>query len=131
MTSDQTHSHRFVSPFNTVRIAFHLEGAGVALACGILYGQSGGSWMLFAALLLVPDLMMLGYLAGPRVGAALYNLGHTYIGPLALAGIGAWTGTQTPLLIGLIWGAHTGMDRALGYGLKYPIGFKDTHLGRV
>jgi hypothetical protein len=26
---------------------------------------------------------------------------------------------------------HIGMDRALGFGLKYETDFKDTHLGRV
>jgi hypothetical protein len=31
----------------------------------------------------------------------------------------------------LIWLAHIGMDRMLGYGLKYSGGFKDTHLGRL
>ena len=30
-----------------------------------------------------------------------------------------------------IWTAHIAMDRALGYGLKLPTGFTDTHLGRI
>jgi hypothetical protein len=33
--------------------------------------------------------------------------------------------------VALIWFAHIGMDRTVGYGLKYPTSFKDTHLQRV
>ncbi len=87
--------------------------------------------MQFTLLFLVPDIFMLGYLAGPRIGAALYNAGHSYLGPLILAGVGSLANAQMPLLIALIWGAHIGIDRAIGYGLKYGSGFKDTHLGRV
>ena len=86
------------------------------------------SWGLFAALLLAPDLFMVGYLSGARLGAALYNAAHTYVGPLALGGLAL--GLGRPLLggIALIWAAHVGMDRALGFGLKHPTGFHDTHL---
>jgi hypothetical protein len=74
---------------------------------------------------------MLGYLAGPVQGARAYNLVHSYVLPLLL--IAASLFTAWPLLqaIGLIWTAHVGMDRALGYGLKLPSGFQDTHLGRI
>ena len=130
MAQHQILPRRFaaVSP---IRITLRSEGAGAALASMVLYGQLGGSWAVFTALLLVPDIVMLGYLAGPRIGAAVYNLGHSYLGPLMLAGIGAVTDGRIALLVALIWGAHIGMDRALGYGLKYPSGFRDTHLGRV
>lgn len=130
MTLNHTQSRQPLA-LHPLRYVLQWEGAGVAVACGVIYGQNGGSWLLFAALLLVPDIVMLGYLAGPRMGAAVYNLGHSYSGPLTLAAIGAATDTQITLLIALIWGAHIGMDRALGYGLKYASGFKDTHLGRV
>jgi hypothetical protein len=33
--------------------------------------------------------------------------------------------------VALIWLAHIGFDRALGYGLKYKAGFGFTHLGRI
>jgi hypothetical protein len=33
--------------------------------------------------------------------------------------------------VALIWFAHISMDRTVGYGLKYPTSFKDTHLERV
>lgn len=85
----------------------------------------------FASLFLVPDLSMLGYLRGPRVGAVCYDAAHSYVGPLALLGVGGLAAAPTAVAIALIWIAHVGFDRALGYGLKYGTAFRDTHLGRV
>lgn len=105
-----------------------LEGALVLFAAVVGYAFLGTSWWLFLVLLLVPDGFMVGYLAGPRLGALIYNLGHTYAVPM---GLGAAAVSLEHALIGapaLIWAAHVGMDRALGYGLKYPSGFHDTHL---
>ena len=82
-------------------------------------------------MLLVPDLAMLAYAAGPRLGAACYNAAHSLIGPAALAALGVWAAQPTPLSLALIWAAHIGIDRMLGYGLKYASGFRATHLGRV
>ena len=74
---------------------------------------------------------MLGYLAGPRIGAAAYNAVHSYVGPIILL-VGAVTlGAPIGIAIALIWSAHIGIDRALGFGLKYPEGFAFTHLGRI
>lgn len=107
-----------------------LEG-GVALAgASIAYSMLGGRWGMFALLFLLPDLSMLGYLAGPRVGAACYNAAHSTLGPAALALLGAMSGAHALLLVSCIWAAHVGFDRMLGYGLKYPSAFGDTHLGR-
>ncbi len=103
------------------------EGALVLVAAVVAYHHLGGSWWLFAAFFLAPDLSMLGYLAGPRVGAACYNLVHTYLAPGALALIGAIDPSVLPAAV--IWFAHLGFDRFLGYGLKYPTTFGDTHLG--
>jgi hypothetical protein len=112
------------------RLLLRLEGALLLALAVLAYRELGGGWELFAALFLVPDLALLGYLAGPRVGAALYNAGHSLLGPalLALAAhlLGA-SGTALPLA--LVWAAHVGFDRLLGYGLKYPAGFAHTHLG--
>lgn len=102
--------------------------AGLAIG---LYAGSDASWWLFAVLLLAPDLGMLGYLAGPRVGAATYNLTHGLVLPLALAAVGLWASSAVLVAAALVWVAHVGIDRALGYGLKHPSGFADTHLGRV
>ena len=74
---------------------------------------------------------MLGYLIGPRAGAAVYNVAHTTALALPLALAGFFAGEPALLAVALIWIAHIGFDRALGYGLKYPSGFGDTHLGRI
>ena len=106
----------------------HLEGAAVAALALFAYQWNHGSWGLFAVLFLVPDVSMVGYLANVRAGAAAYNAIHTYVGPLCLALYSFSTDHRTVLLISLIWIAHIGFDRMLGYGLKYPTFFKDTHL---
>jgi hypothetical protein len=108
-----------------------IEGATLLAASVMLYWANGGSWWLFALLLLAPDLSALGYLAGPRIGAGAYNAFHSYPLPAALGLIGMLWGTPLVVGISLVWFAHIGMDRLVGYGLKYPSGFKDTHLGRV
>jgi hypothetical protein len=107
------------------------EGIAVFGVGLVVHALSGRSWWLFAALLLVPDLSMAGYLAGPRLGATVYNLGHTLIWPVILVAL-AVSGDR-PLLasLGGIWLAHIGMDRALGFGLKHPEGFAHTHLGVI
>lgn len=97
----------------------------------LMYWLNGGSWWLFALLLLTPDASMLGYLAGPKVGAAAYNVFHSYPLPAALGIVGLLAGTPLAVALALVWFAHIGMDRAIGYGLKYPTAFGDTHMGRV
>lgn len=86
---------------------------------------------MFAVLLLAPDVSMLGYLAGPRIGAAIYNVFHSYPLPFALGVSGLLAGSQLVVGLALIWVSHIGLDRMLRYGLKYPTEFKDTHLGRL
>jgi hypothetical protein len=114
-----------------VRATLRLEGA-VAFACALaLYARAGFSWPVFALTFLAPDLAMLAYLAGPRVGAAAYNFVHTYALALTLALAGFFVGASAPAAAGIIWIAHIGLDRALGYGLKYASGFRDTHLGSI
>lgn len=108
-----------------------LEGFAV-LALGVaLHASTGSGWLLFAMLLFLPDLSMLGYLAGPRIGALAYNALHTYVAPILLGAIG-WLASMPALLpLAAVWAAHIGMDRMLGYGLKEPTGFHDTHLGTI
>ncbi len=113
------------------RLLLRAEGLAIAAASIAAFRESGASWWLFAALILAPDLSMLGYLAGPRVGAAAYNAVHTYVGPVLLFGAAAALGAPTALAAALVWSAHIGVDRALGYGLKYADGFSATHLGRI
>ena len=109
-----------------------LEGLALALVCVTSYGTLGESWALFAAFILVPDISMLGYVAGPRIGALTYNLAHNWVLVVLWLGI-AWIldGGSFALSLPLILGTHIGIDRALGYGLKLPTGFRDTHLGRI
>jgi Domain of unknown function (DUF4260) len=113
------------------RLLLHAEGAVVAVAAIVVYFHLGYPWWLLAVLALAPDLAALGYLAGPRVGALAYDTAHTYALPVILATAGWLAGAELAMELGLIWIVHIGVDRALGYGLKYPTGFKDTHLQRV
>lgn len=113
------------------RLLLRVEGLCALVAAIIGYQQLAGSWGLFALLLLVPDVALFGYLAGPRVGAIAYNAVHTYLTPAALAGIALLIPLPGILPICLIWIAHIGMDRALGLGLKFGSAFQDTHLGSV
>ncbi|MEP9386644.1 DUF4260 domain-containing protein [Mesorhizobium sp. KR9-304] len=95
------------------------------------YVLADGSWQLFVLLILAPDLAMLGYLAGPAAGAILYNAFHILVWPVILLFVGFWADNPIAIQVAAIWIAHIAMDRALGYGLKLPTGFSDTHLGRI
>src|SRR5215207_1457558 len=63
--------------------------------------------------------------------AAVYNVFHAYPLPAALGAFGLLGGSPVTLAVALIWFAHIGADRLMGYGLKYPAGFEGTHLGRL
>lgn len=113
------------------RLLLRIEGAGLLLGAVWAYAALGQPWWIFLALFLAPDLSLLGYAAGPRLGAGLYNALYTLVGPLI--GLGLAAGLRETGLAGaaLIWSAHIGLDRMLGYGLKYGTGFGDTHLGAI
>ena len=113
------------------RALLHAEGAAVAAAAVALYFDAGYPWWLLVALALAPDLSMVGYLAGATIGAAAYDAAHTYVLPVSLAAVGLIVDGETAVQLGLIWLTHIGVDRAIGYGLKYRTDFKDTHLQRV
>jgi Domain of unknown function (DUF4260) len=119
----------FVS--SPVRVILRLEGAAAFATAAALYAHAGFSWPMFALLFLAPDFSMLGYLISARTGAAVYNVAHTTALALPLALAGLLAGEPAVLAVALIWIAHIGFDRALGYGLKYPSKFGDTHLGRI
>jgi hypothetical protein len=112
-----------------VRLWLRLEGLAVLVLAVVLYRAAGHSWPLFAVLFLAPDVSLAGYLAGPRTGAALYNALHSHVAPLLVAALLVVMGGS--VAVPLIWAAHIGFDRLLGYGLKYATGFGDTHLGRI
>lgn len=113
------------------KIILHLEGFIVFLLSIFFYKLYDFSWLLFIILLFSPDLAMLGYLINSKIGAYIYNIFHTYSLSLFTLLLGILFNFWLLLAIGLIWTAHIGMDRMLGYGLKYPTKFKDTHMQRV
>ena len=112
-------------------VLLRLEGAALLIGSIITYIQLQASGLMFALLILAPDLSMLGYLAGVKIGSAMYNLIHIDLWPIALIVFGLASANFSVIPIGLIWLAHIGGDRLLGFGLKYPTEFKDTHLQRV
>jgi hypothetical protein len=118
---------------NSIPLRFYLQIEGLAFlaTATAVYAAYSFSWWLYAILFFAPDLFMLGYLKNPRVGALIYNLGHTYTVPLMLIGTGVALPSSHALAVGLIWGAHIGFDRLFGYGLKYDSGFKNTHLQKL
>jgi hypothetical protein len=115
-------------PPRSVTTILRLEGAAVFVAALIAFYVTGGNWWLFALLILAPDLSMLGALGGKHTSALSYNLAHTYVAPALLAVLGWASGQPWLIQVVLIWAAHIGIDRALGYGLKYG-SFHVTHLG--
>ena len=114
-----------------VRILLRLEGLTLLVGMTLVYWLWGGPWWLYAVLFLAPDLSFLGYLAGPKIGASVYNAMHSSIVPMAMLTVGFGFAPPLVLSLALIWLAHIGFDRALGYGLKYWAGFGFTHLGRI
>ena len=114
-----------------VRRWLRAEGFAGFILGVILWCALGGEWIWLLPALLLPDISMAGYLRGPHVGAITYNLVHNwFVGGLVLL-IGLWLSIVPLAFAGAILVAHTGMDRVMGYGLKYPTSFADTHLGRI
>jgi hypothetical protein len=114
-----------------VRTLLRLEGVVLFAGMTLLYALWDGSWWVYAILFLAPDISFAAYLAGPRAGAIVYNAAHSYLLPVALMTTGLAMSSPLVLSIAMIWLAHIGIDRALGYGLKYQAGFAFTHLGRI
>jgi hypothetical protein len=94
------------------------EGATLLILSVLLYGLSEGSWLLFVLLFLLPDVSMLEYLSGSRVGAASYNLFHTYATPGLLAVLDLLTDSYAAVSVALVWFAPIGFDRRVGFGLS-------------
>jgi hypothetical protein len=114
-----------------VRTLLRLEGLALLIGMTVIYAIWDGSWWVYVLLFLAPDLSFAAYLAGPRQGAIVYNAAHSYLAPMALMAGGFATSQPPVLSLAMIWFAHIGLDRALGYGLKYSEGFGFTHLGRI
>jgi len=106
-----------------------IEGLVMLVGAITLFFTQDKPWWLIPLIIFLPDLFMVGYLGNTRIGAFLYNLGHSYLLPALVCAIGLWQHQQWTLALGLLWFAHIGMDRVGGYGLKYPDHFGHTHLG--
>ena len=118
-------------PFTRPAILLRTEELFLLAGVILLYYHLHLSWLLFAVLFFAPDLFMLGYTLNVRLGAALYNAAHVVFLPLLLLAFGLFHNHRNAVPIALIWIAHIAFDRLLGYGLKYPTHFKDTHLQHV
>jgi hypothetical protein len=118
-------------PPREVAAMLRLEGLVALVLALVAFQMLGGNWWLFALLILAPDLAFFGMLGGGAFGTRLYNAAHTYTIPAAIGAIAWFTGAGYLVPFMLIWIAHIGGDRALGYGLKYLGSFHQTHLGRI
>ena len=114
-----------------VRLVLRLEGLFVFVFALLACNKFGEGWKIFAYWILAPDLSFLGYVWGKKIGAVSYNVAHSYIGALACLAAGVAFSNDDMICVSLIWCAHIGFDRLLGYGLKYAEGFGFTHLGRI
>ena len=115
----------------TPRRWLRVEGATLVAGSLIAYSTTHQAWWLVPLTLLLPDLTMIGYLGGTRLGAFLYNLGHSTPLPAVVVAVGWWQDKFLVVALGLVWLAHIGLDRLMGYGLKYNDHFQHTHLGRL
>ena len=116
---------------SSVALILRLEGLVVAAISAAAYARTGASWWSFAALWLAPDVSLLGYLGRPCRAARIYNTFHTYLLPAVLGAMAVLLNARGLLPVALIWINHIGVDRLLGYGLKYSDGFGWTHLGLI
>lgn len=114
-----------------MRVSLGLEDAALA-ALGVAGWQfSGWPWWLLAALFLAPDISIAAYLAGPRVGAAVYNVAHHRALAVAMWALGIVAALPPLIAVGALLFAHASFDRIFGFGLKYATAFGDTHLGAI
>jgi hypothetical protein len=108
-----------------------IEEWSVFLLCIFLFNRLPFAWWWFPALLLLPDLGMIGYLFSPKIGAITYNFLHHRLLAATVAVWAIWSGSDNWKLVAIILFAHISFDRALGYGLKYSDSFFNTHLGLI
>lgn len=115
-----------------MKTLLNLEEIAMFLMAIILFNvRISYAWWVFPACLLLPDLSMIGYAAGNKVGAVVYNFFHHKGVALLVYLAGHLLGFEWLAFTGIILFAHSCMDRVFGYGLKYMTGFKDTHLGEI
>lgn len=114
------------------RLALRVEGLALGLAGAFGYFFLGGDLLLFAVLVVLPDVSIAPYLLNRRAGSLAYNVVHAMVLPLVLLGWAVWAGNWLGTAGAFVWIAHIGADRAFGLGLKYDDApFRETHLQRV
>lgn len=94
-----------------------------------LFHQTNFAWWWYLALILIPDIGMLGYIVGNKVGAITYNLFHHKAIAIIMVCLGWYMSNEWMELTGIVLFGHSSMDRIMGYGLKYFDSFQHTHLG--
>ena len=112
-------------------LLLRLEGAALLAASLVAWWALGGGWGWFVLLLLAPDLCFLALFAGRRVAVVAYNVAHSTVGPLLLLGVAVVAAERFAGLAALVWLAHIGLDRMVGFGLKYSMDRGDTHFRRL
>lgn len=118
-------------PMSLPNLLLRVESLALFVATLAVYGAFSGDWLAFILLLFVPDFSAIGYLINPRIGAIGYNLAHNFAAPVIVFALGWAVAAPAVVSVGIIWAAHISMDRVVGYGLKYPSAFKQTHMQRV
>jgi len=116
---------------STPTFVLRLEALVIAVGSIVVFGATGGDWGLYFAVWLAPDLAMLGYIGGARIGSICYNTTHNLMLPIGLMALGFYSKDPLTLQLGLVWVSHVAIDRVLGYGLKYEDGFHHTHFTRT
>lgn len=114
-----------------MKTTLQLEEIGMFLFGVFLFSQLDFAWWWFFALILAPDLSMIGYFFGNKTGAFFYNLFHHRAVAVLFYVLGFYYSNNWIQLTGIILFAHASMDRVFGYGLKYETGFKFTHLDEI
>ena len=107
------------------------EEAAMFLLSIVLISRLPYAWYWWLVWILAPDLSMVAYLGGNRVGAIGYNIVHHKGVAIMLYLVGLFMSHPALEYAGMILFGHSSMDRGMGYGLKYFSGFQDTHLGRI
>jgi len=114
-----------------MKTTLRLEELGFFALAIFFFSQLPFPWWYLPLLLFVPDISMLGYLAGPRLGAVIYNLVHHRALALLYYVLGTVLSLPVLALAGVIIFAHSSLDRVFGYGLKFSDSFNNTHLGVI
>ena len=112
-----------------MNVILKIEEAAIFMFCLFLFSQLDFAWWWFPALLLLPDVSMIGYLINPKIGAYTYNFLHHRFTATVVAVYALSYGDANWKLVAIILFAHISFDRVMGYGLKYTDGFGHTHLG--